>query len=277
MAELFKKRTDTSAVNLESKYNKSIGNLLLVAVFTLINIVLLLIKADTYFLFSAFIPYFAVDYGMFFCGMYPEEFYYDMGEIEFLDSSFLIFTVAAAGVMLLLYMLSWYFAKKKKLWALVGALIFFTIDTLAMFLISGFSLDSILDIIFHIWVIAYLIIAISTFYKIKNAPPEAEEAKEDTEINSVNSSPLRSAEDVKSRVFLKADAADMHIVYRRVKHTNELIVNGFVYDEYEAIAEFAHTLAADINGHRIEAGFDGRAKVFINVDSEEIAKKTRLL
>lgn len=277
MDQLFKQKTSTSAANLESKYNKSIANLLLVAVFTLINIVLLLIKADSYFLFSAFIPYFAVDYGMFYCGMYPEEFYYDMGEIEFFDSSFLIFTVAAAGVMLLLYMLSWFFAKKKKLWALVGALIFFTIDTLAMFLISGFSLDSLLDIIFHIWVIAYLIIAISTLYKIKNAPPETEEEQTEAEIDHVNSSPLRAAEDAKSRVFLETDAAEMHIVYRRVKHTNELIINGYVYDEYEAIAEFAHTLAADINGHRIEAGFDGRAKVFINLDCEEIAKKTRLL
>ena len=277
MAELFKKSSNTSASNLEMKYNKSIGNLLLVAVFTLINIILLLIKADTYFLFSAFIPYFAVDYGMFFCGMYPEEFYYDMGEMEYLDSSFLIFTVAAAGIMILLYMLSWYFAKKKKLWALVGALIFFTIDTLSMFLISGFSLDSILDIIFHIWVIVYLIIAISTFYKIKNAPPETEEAQIEAEYEGANSSPLRAADDVKSRIFLEADAADMHIVYRRAKHTNELIVNGYVYDEYEAIAEFAHTLSAEFNGHRIEAGFDGRAKVFINLDGEEIAKKTRLL
>ncbi len=277
MAELFKQKTNAKIDNLENKYNKSIGNLLLVAAFTLINIVLLLIKSDTYFLFSAFIPYFAVDYGMFFCGMYPEEFYYDMGDIEFLDSSFLIFTVAVAAVILLIYLLGWYFAKKKKLWALIGSLVLFTIDTLAMFLISGFSFDSIIDIIFHIWVIVYLIIAISTYYKIKKAPPETEEAQEDAEINSVNSSPLRSAEDVKSRIFLEADAADMHIIYRRVKHTNELIINGFVYDEYEAIAEFAHTLGADINGHRIEAGFDGRAKVFINVDSEEIAKKTRLL
>ena len=60
MSKLFSQGTGTKAVNLESKYNKSIANLLLVVIFTVINIVLLVLNANSYFLFSAFIPYFAV-------------------------------------------------------------------------------------------------------------------------------------------------------------------------------------------------------------------------
>lgn len=276
MSKLFSQGTGTKAVNLESKYNKSIANLLLVVIFTVINIVLLVLNANSYFLFSAFIPYFAVDYGMFFCGMYPEDFYADMTDFELLDSSFLYFTIAVAVVILLFYLVSWYFAKKKKLWALICALVLFTVDTLAMFALTGFSTDSIIDIIFHIWVIVYLIIAINTFNKIKKSPAEPIPEQADTDMIEINSSPLRAAEDVKNRVFLETDAFDMHIIYRRVKHTNELVVNGFVYDEYEALAEFAHTLIANVNGHQIEAIYDG-SYVKIIVDTEEKAKRIRVI
>ena len=74
MAELFsnKKERVNKPNNQETKYNSSIANLLLVVAFSVINIVLLVTNANTYFLFSAFIPYFVVDYGMYFCGLYPE-------------------------------------------------------------------------------------------------------------------------------------------------------------------------------------------------------------
>jgi hypothetical protein len=64
MAELFnlKSKERFKPNNLETKYNSSIANLLLVVVFSAVNIVLLLVNANTYFLFSAFLPYFAVDY-----------------------------------------------------------------------------------------------------------------------------------------------------------------------------------------------------------------------
>ena len=128
MAELFnnkfKERTNSKPNNLETKYNNSIANLLLVVAFSAVNIVLLLVNADTYFLFSAFIPYFAVDYGMYFCGMYPEEYYYDVPDMVFEDKSLLAVTIAVAVVILLVYLLCWYLAKKKKVGALIFALVF---------------------------------------------------------------------------------------------------------------------------------------------------------
>ncbi len=284
MAELFnnkfKEYTNRKPNNLETKYNSSIVNLLLVVAFSAVNIVLLVTNANTYFLFSAFIPYFVVDYGMYFCGLYPEEYYYDAPDIEFADKSLMATAIAVAVVILLVYILCWYFAKKKKVSVLIVALVFFVIDTVAMLWLTGFSMDSIIDILMHIWVVYYLIIAIVTYYKIKKAPDEVEEAVQEStdEENTAdgNSDILRMAEDVKCRVFVEAETSGMHIIFRRVKRTNELVINGCVYDEYVALAEFAHTLTANVNGHKVEAIYDGTSSVRIIVDSEIVAKKMRI-
>ncbi len=169
---------NTGTNTLEAKYKSSIGNILLIVVFSVINIILLLTNADTYFLFSAFIPYFAVSLGKYLCGFYPNEYYADAENIEFFDSSVFYVTIAVAAVIILVYFICWLFAKKKKIGAVIFALIFFIIDTLAMVFISGFSVDSIFDIIFHIWVISYLIIAISTYNKIKNSEQDNGAAQE---------------------------------------------------------------------------------------------------
>ncbi len=279
MAQFFgNKAKGNQGNNLETQYKSSIGNLLVVVCFSVINIVLLLTNSDTYFLFSAFVPYFIVSNGMYLCGLYPEEYYYDMPGIEFMDKSFLAVTVAIAVVVLLVYLLCWFLAKKKKVGALIFALVFFVIDTASMLWMTGFSMDSLIDIIFHIWVIAHIIIGILAYYKMKKSPETDTEVLEDESENVTeeNSEILRMAEDVKCRIFLEADVSGMHIVYRRVKRTNELVINGYVYDEYVALAEFAHTLAANVNGHKVEAGFDGTSRVSITVDSQVVAKKMRL-
>ena len=280
MAEFFNNK-NKKPNNLETKYNNSIANIVLVVIFSAVNIVLLLANTDTYFLFSAYIPYFLVSYGMYFCGMHPEEYYYDVPDIVFEDKSFLGIAVAISVVILLVYLLCWYLAKKKKVGAVIFALVFFVADTVAMLWLSGFSMDSIIDIVMHVWVISYLVIAIVTYFKIKKAPEalcdEFTESKDEENPAEGNSNVLRMADDVKSRVFVEAESNGMHIVFRRVKHTNELVINGCVYDEYVALAEFAHVLTANINGHKIEAIYDGSSSVRIVVDSEIIAKKIRLL
>ena len=281
MAELFKNKSNgySKPNNLDTKYNSSIANLLLVVLFSAVNIVLLLVNAITYFLFSAFLPYFAVDYGMYFCGMYPEEYYYDVPDMVFEDKSFLGVCIAIAVAFLLAYLLCWYLAKKKKIGAVILALVMFLIDTGAMLWLTEFAMDSIIDILMHIWVILYLVIGIVTYFKIKKAPAELAESVEEINTNvdsEGNSNVLRMAEDVKCRVFVEAESNGMHIIFRRVKRTNELVINGCVYDEYVALAEFAHTLTAHINGHKVEAIYDGTSSVRIVVDSEIIAKKMRI-
>ena len=69
---------------LETKYRNSRSNLLFVLIFTAINILLLVAQTNTYFLFSAYIPYALVGIGMLLCGMYPAEYYgQDYSSMEF--------------------------------------------------------------------------------------------------------------------------------------------------------------------------------------------------
>lgn len=87
---------------------------------------------------------------------------------------------------------------------------------------------------------------------------------------------LRYADtDVKSRTLLEADVQSYRICYRRVKKTNELVVNGRVYDEMTAVIEFAHKLCATVDGHKIEAGYDHESFSYIIFDGQTVARKRR--
>ena len=156
---------------LAGKYASSRHNILLVLIFTTINLVLLVANSDTYFLFSAYIPYMIVSMGMFLCGKYPEEFYEVVGETEFLDQSFLVVTLVIAVVICVLYLLCWLFSDKGRVGWLIAALVLFSLDTLLM-LLGGIGLDSVVDILFHGWVIVSLSMGISAYFKLKKLPEE---------------------------------------------------------------------------------------------------------
>ena len=173
-----------------ARYNKSIHNLLLVVIFSAINIVMLVTNAGSYWLFSAIIPYFVVDYGMYWCGMYPAEYYADT-PIEFMDKSFFIVTVVIAVVMILAYLVCWILALKGKVGALICALVFFVIDTMGMFYLYGFSMDSIMDIVFHVWIIVSLVIGIVVYYKAKKGSITVYEPSSN-EINGVENANVQS-------------------------------------------------------------------------------------
>lgn len=267
---------------LEDRYKTGVTNILLVLGFTVLNIVFLLANSGTYFLFSAFLPYFAVDYGMYATGSYPEEFYY--GDEIFLDKSFLYVMVAVAAVIILLYVLSWLFAKKNKVGWLIFALVFFVADTAGMLAMLEIGADTIIDIVFHIWVLASMAMGIHAHYKLKKLPEEEPVVEVPAEAAQVegalqpNTPVLRMADtEVKAKVFVQADYNGKHIEFRRVKRTNELVINGMVYDEYEALAESAHTLTAVIGGQKFEAVFDGFTSVMLFVDGQEIARATRII
>ena len=266
---------------LEKRYNSSVSNLLAVIIFSAINIVLLVTNADRYFLFSAFIPYFFVDIGMYYTGRYPAEYYYE--SIEYEEITFLYVAIAFATVVILLYLVSFLFARMKKVGWLIFSLVIFTVDTILMLLATGFAAEAVIDIILHIWIIVSLVIGIVTYFKIKKLPDEEktsydESITENDDENQNGTVMLRAADtDVKARIFLEAQVSSYHIVYRRVKRTNELVVNGRVYDEYVALAEFAHNLIAVIDGHKIEAGYDNTNHTYILFDGEQIARKIRLI
>ncbi|MBQ5601777.1 MAG: hypothetical protein IIU77_03015 [Clostridia bacterium] len=277
----------------EQKYRSSRMNLLLVVIFTAVNLVLLVTNADTYFLFSAFIPYFITLTGMAVCGLFPNEYYEGLEEIVFLDKSVFVVLLIISVVLTLLYLLAWLMSNKNRVGWLIFALVFFGIDTLGMFFINGISIESAFDILFHAWVIYYLVVGISAHYKLKKLPVEEEtvslseentvgEIESDEEISEdsdeeIEDSPIlrRADTETKFRVLLEARVDNYRICYRRIKHTNELVINGNVYAELKGIIESAHILGAVVDGHIIEASFNGTHSI-IEFDEKLVAKKLRL-
>ena len=300
----------------EKKYNRSRYTLLLIIGFTLANIQFLLIETNLYFLFSAFIPYFIVDLGMLLCGKYPSEYYTDeLADMEFFDPSFLTVMVIIAIGIIVFYLLFFLLSKNMKYGWLIAALVFFSVDTLCMFMTVGLSIEFLIDLAFHAWVIFELSLGIHTSVKSKalevtapldpyqqyqpyqpyqpvypQAPaapiptPESDTSESNT-TSTVSAAPypqipdspiLRDADfSVKSRILLEAEFYGLSIVYRRVKKVNELVINGKVYAEYTALIETAHTLRAQVNGHYVEAGHDGAFHSYINLNGNQIAKKVR--
>lgn len=157
---------------MENNYRISRANLLMVVAFTLLNVILALVGGDVYLLFSASIPYFLVFNAMFLCGKLPAE-YYDFENYiyDFYENEFLIVMTVIAIVIIALFALFWLLSKRNTAW-LIASLVLFGLDTVGMFVLFGISADMILDIVFHAWVIYYLILGIVAGQKLKNLPPE---------------------------------------------------------------------------------------------------------
>ncbi len=133
------------------------------------------------------------------------------------------------------------------------------------------------SIIFLIWLPCY---ALTAYYKETEAKNAAEaEAKAHIAENfdpGQTDTPLRvAAKDVKCRIFLEKTVGTYRICYRRVKKTNELVVNGMVYDEMTATLEGEHELTAVVDGHNIRVGLDNTNHSYVTFDGETVAKKIR--
>ena len=148
-----------------------------------------------------------------------------------------------------------------------------------MLIFLGISSDMILDLVFHGWVIVSLIMSISAYFKMKKLSDEVVNvAAQEVEESLSDSAVLRMADmEMKARVLLEAEVPGYRIVYRRVKKTNELVVNGRVYDEYVAMVEFPHTLTAVIDGHKVEVCYDNTSHMYIYFDGQQLAEKMRII
>jgi hypothetical protein len=278
---------------LASKYNAARSNLILLVIFSAINLIMLATNAGTYFLFSASVPYLITGLGMFFCGMAPEEAYEGLDGMYFMDKSLFVIMFIISMLILVLYLLCWLFSKNNKVKWLITALVLFGIDTLVMFAYYGISPDMIIDVIFHVWVIVILAMGIDAHYKLKKMPVEevmieaeytelpeeaAEGAIDGERKTTPDSTPLRDADnEVKAKILLESEIYGHFITYRRIKRTNELVIDGKVYAEYIALAEMPHMLTATVDGHNIAAGMDNTSHSFILVDGQTVKTKLRLI
>jgi hypothetical protein len=173
---------------MRANYTNARMNLLLAAIFTLINVVMILMGQDSYFLFSMSIPYVIAFCGALFCGTLPQEYYEQLFGYQRIFKPYMIYVFAAIAVaIILLYVICFIFSKKR-VGFLVTALVLFSLDTAFMFLWYGLNLSILLDILFHGWLIGSLIVGVRSYYKLKKMPEDVipSEVEEENEISALD-------------------------------------------------------------------------------------------
>lgn len=112
----------------------------------------------------------------------------------------------------------------------------------------------------------------------KNNDAEKEKRRKKHKGAKLNESAPKKADlSKRARILLEAETPEFKICYRRVRSTNELIVNGYVYDTKKAVIEFEHALFANVGGHKIEAGLDEQSYSYIKLDGEILEEKERIV
>ena len=163
--------TDIERKRYERIYGISRHGILIIVLFTLMN---LIIKLRTYgdcFIFSAYIPYVLLEYGMLYSGVYPEGF--DPGGLTRMakyDTSFFSIMMVVAVVIVVIYMYCWKYSKKNRSGFMITALLMFSVDTLSYFMSNGVSFDGITEIIFRTVILIGLIAGVIAYFRIKELP-----------------------------------------------------------------------------------------------------------
>ena len=125
-----------------------------------------------------------------------------------------------------------------------------------------------------LWIASFFII---TIYFVERQAKKKEKVRFEESYKKRSYAIREASSDIKYKILLEAIQNDYIICYRRAKSINELVVNGIVYDEYKAILEFPHILYAEIDDHKIKAGYDEDSYSFIKFDEKVIARKKRII
>lgn len=143
---------------VEMKYKRSRYNLLLVAIVSIVNLFYMAF-GERYFLFSARLPSILVELTLVTA---PEDVTVALAD--------LLVPIVVGVILSLPYLLCFFFSKKRPGW-MVAALVFFGLD--CIYLLTMYYLtDVIPDILFHAWVMFYLITGVINGFKLKKMPEE---------------------------------------------------------------------------------------------------------
>ena len=142
-------------------YQAARGNLLLMLIFSAVNVSFAAFGVDIYFLFSDYLAYMLALTGRVFLEYTDEGLYLAVG-------------LASAVLVLVPYLLCWIFSKKRRGW-MIAALVLFAVDTGAL-VVDTLGSDDVLynlpDLLFHIWVLVYLVLGVKHAQQALAPQPE---------------------------------------------------------------------------------------------------------
>lgn len=141
----------------QARYSSARMNLMLVALFTALNVVMAAFEANFFMLFTAYVPYVITLIGQ---------------QMSFLsgDALPLIIAVVMALLIVSLFFVCWIFSKKHRGW-MITALVCFSIDCAFLLydvvVTPEVFIDYLLIILFHAYVMYYLIMGVISGAKLK--------------------------------------------------------------------------------------------------------------
>ena len=145
-------------------------SLLLIVILTVVNLVMTILDTNTYFLFSASVPYYLVFMGMGIENGFVDGAWNVKGSLTYTG-------LVIALVIVAVYLLCWLMSKKRAGW-LTAALVLFIIDTVVLVVVAFALYDSpvtkLVDLLLHIWAIVELVQAVRSSKKLKELPPAEE-------------------------------------------------------------------------------------------------------
>ena len=160
------------------------ADIIVVVLFTVVNIALLLFGSLTYFLFSVSLPYYLCYFMSLYTGRMPAEVYgSEWDNFQFLPDGFFRSAVVVSAVVLAMYAVCFFASQSKKknedgsvtvsysMGWLIAALVLFSIDTLIyiamLVLLIGFQMSMLIDLAIHIYIIVTLVMGVISAYKLK--------------------------------------------------------------------------------------------------------------
>ena len=170
-------RTPTAALDPRTKYQNqarmALSWSLILAVLTLVNTLLVVMKMDFYMLVSAFAPYILGFLGMYLTGNCPPD-YYEGLQFEPLPAPFLVWMVAGALVIAVLYLACAWLARKRPVF-LFAVTALYLIDTAVLLWYSiGDVGYYVRDYFIHIIILIILIRGALAFVRLRALPAEAD-------------------------------------------------------------------------------------------------------
>ena len=241
---------------VKARYNNARVYLLMVLMCSVFNVTFLFMDVDRFYLVSTVIPYMSVIFW------------------ELLSGTVFAYGALAVGlVYLLLLVLCWAMSKHKPGWLIAGTVLY-ALDMIPVFLMYRSTQERVflVSLVFHVILIGMLVYGILCRRRQDSG---AMMQTEPEELPARGTALRRADMEQKHRILLQAEFEGHAVVYRRVKKVNELVIDGFVYDEMELGIEPAHSLSARIDGKLYEVGYDGKSSSYFNVDGTQKAKKTR--
>ena len=159
-------------------------DIIVVVLFTVVNIALMLFGSLTYFLFSVSLPYYFCYFMSLYTGRMPKEIYgSEWDGFQFLPDGLFWLAVVVSVVVLAMYAVCFFASQSKKknedgsvtvsysMGWLIAALVLFSIDTLIyiimMAVLIGFQMSMLIDLAIHIYVIVTLVMGVISAYKLK--------------------------------------------------------------------------------------------------------------